>query len=256
MFKPVLKQSEAQGQILSYQPRTLNQEVPEQVLTFARDPQQVENTPSEFAINSLTAQTTGLSALDQKSFQDKVEAEVLSRLKVIEEKAFSEAYALGMLDGKTKGFADAAAEIKQALENLGKMIQTISEIKQQIFIENEGHFVKTIYHLAKAIALKEIKEDPGQIINVMRKALENAQSEEEIIIRVSRQDSVFLESIKKEMGNPFERITKLKVEASEAISPGGCLIETNYGVIDATIEQRLEKLFVLLDSKIPKTAEG
>jgi flagellar assembly protein FliH len=40
----------------------------------------------------------------------------------------------------------------------------------------------------------------------------------------------------------FEGIRSIALEADEAIGPGGAVIETAFGEIDATIEQQLEEI--------------
>jgi len=256
LFKSILKQADSEGHILNYKPQPLTQVMPQTTLNFVKDQDVVLPNSKGFEINELVAETTGLGEIERKNFNTRVENEVLTRLKAIEEKAFAEAYALGMRDGREKSYADSNQEIKVALEHLSKVMESVTLIKNQLFIENEAHIVKTVFHLAKALALKEIQIDPKLIFNVLKTALENAQSEEEIKIKINPQDQEFVERVKGEAGNPFERIAKLKIEVTESVARGGCIVETNYGVVDATIGQRIEKLWAVLDSKIPKIAEG
>lgn len=253
MFKPILKPRDAEGHTLSFQPRVFSKDVPEQALDFARTQ---DEKASDFKINDLVAQSTGLSELDRKNFDERLEAEVLARLKPVEEKAYGEAYNLGLKEGREKAFNDSTAFIKEAVQNLESIIASIKNFKKQIFIDNEAHLVKTLFHLAKALALKEISGDQTAILNVLRKALENAQYDEEITIRVNPQDEQFLETVKKDVGSPLERIQKVKLEANEGISRGGCIVETNYGMVDATVEQRIQKLLEVLEGKMPKSEEG
>jgi flagellar assembly protein FliH len=256
LFKPVLKPADAEGHILNYKPQPLNQSMPQTTLNFVKDQDAILPNSKGFELNELVAETTGLGEIERKNFNTRVESEVLTRLKAIEEKAFAEAYALGMRDGKDKAYTDTSQEIKQAIESIGKIVESVTVIKNQLFVENEAHIVKTIFHVAKALALKEIQSDPKLILNVLKTALENAQSEEEIKLKINPQDNEFIEKVKGEAGNPFERVSKLKVEVTETIARGGCLVETNYGVVDATIDQRIAKLWTVLESKIPKIQEN
>jgi flagellar biosynthesis/type III secretory pathway protein FliH len=43
----------------------------------------------------------------------------------------------------------------------------------------------------------------------------------------------------------------LRVEKSSTVSPGGVIVETNYGAVDATIEQRIKKIREAILSKVP-----
>jgi flagellar assembly protein FliH len=109
-----------------------------------------------------------------------------------------------------------------------------------------------IFHLAKTVALKEISQFPEETVrNIVKKSLENAQSEEKLNIRVNPLDFKFLEKLKDEPLSPLRQVQKLNFETGEEISRGGCVLETNYGVVDATIEKRLEKIFEVLTATTP-----
>jgi flagellar assembly protein FliH len=254
LFKPVLKPKEVDVQYLVYQPRTFEMSVPEQAVSFARG-QEVDG-KRRFVINELVAETTKLEELEKKNFQILVEGEVLSRLKKIEENAYSEAYALGMKEGYDKGFEEMTATVKAQVESLKNITDVIINQKIKLVIDNEKHLVETIFHLAKAMALDEIHANPENVLTVITKALENAQSEEEIVLKINPSDATFLEQVKATAGNPFERMNRLRVETLESVTPGGVIVETNYGIVDATIETRIKKVWESITSKIPTPSKG
>jgi flagellar assembly protein FliH len=252
LFKTILKPKEAEGHTLTYQPKALVHGVPEQALSFVKN--MAEPSDKGFEINTLVAKNTGVSDLERKNFHNKLEEQVLTRLKSVEEKAYAEAYALGLQDGRNKAFEETKAAIQTSLNALAEMLQHLGEIKNKLVIENEKHIVETIFHIAKNLAIHEINANPDVIRDVIRLALENAQAEEQLTLHLGPQDSAFLETVKKEAGNPLERISKLRIELDETMTPGGCIVETNYGIIDATIEQRIQKLWEVIKSKVPKSA--
>lgn len=253
MFKPVLKPKDADVHFLVYEPRTFQMPVPEQAVPFARG-QEVEG-GRRFVINELLAETTKLNELEQKNFQILVAGEVLARLKLVEENAYSEAYALGMKEGYDKGFEEMTNEIKGQVEKLREITEVIVNQKTKLVIDNEKHLVETIFHVAKAIAMDEIHANPQNILQVIAKSLENAQSEEEIILKINPADQVFLEKVKDAAGSPFERMSHLRIEPSENVSPGGVIVETNYGLVDATIETRVKKVWESIMSKVPSPSK-
>ncbi|MNU00700.1 flagellar assembly protein H [compost metagenome] len=64
-----------------------------------------------------------------------------------------------------------------------------------------------------------------------------------------------MEELKKETGREYEFIKKTRFEPSADITDGGCIVETNYGEVDARIEQRLEQLWSVLEENIPKVKD-
>jgi flagellar biosynthesis/type III secretory pathway protein FliH len=255
LFKPVLKTDQNSGpansQYLIYEPRTFSPRIPEQAIPFARS-QEANAEPALFTISGLVAETTKLQGLEQKNFQSRVQGEVLSRLKDVEEKAYAEAHSLGLTEGREKGFTETKGEVQTSVENIKNIVSELTELKKKLVVKNEEHIIETIFHIAKSIALDQITANPENIKNVILKSLENAQSEEEITLRLSPADTAFLEKVRESVGNPFEKMLRLKIETSDTITPGGVVVETNYGVVDATIEQRIKKVREAILSKVPK----
>ena len=118
----------------------------------------------------------------------------------------------------------------------------------------EVHIIKLIYQIAKRIALKEIKEDPDAIIPVIRKVVDEAQTDETVVIHVSEIDLEIIEKIRKRNHESTEFLKRIRLEPSERVSPGGCWLESNFGTIDATIEKRVEKAWELITEKLPHIA--
>ena len=250
MFKAVYKPADLDSGVFNYIPRAINYDVPKQILPFLKD-QKEDNSPP-FLLSKITSDQTGLSDLEKKSFQEKIELGVLQKLKEVEGKAYGEAYALGLSDGETKAFTESKQEIATAISNLSAIGESLTRIKSDLVIQNEAHLIRTLFCIAEALAMKQIFADESSILPVLKKAVESAQSEEEVTVKVNPADQAFLEKVKTEPGHPLERIQKVKVEVSENIARGGCIVETNFGLIDATIEQRVKKLWATLESKTPK----
>ncbi|MNT47004.1 flagellar assembly protein H [compost metagenome] len=71
-------------------------------------------------------------------------------------------------------------------------------------------------------------------------------------MRVSQAQFEFLEELKKETGRELEFVKKIAFEPSSEITEGGCIVETNYGEVDARTEQRIEQLWTALSENMPK----
>jgi flagellar assembly protein FliH len=250
LFKSIMKPEDMHSGVLNYTPKSIIYEVPKQILPFLKD-QKEDNAPP-FILSQMTSDHTGLSELERIAFQDKIETGVLEKLKTVEEKAYAEAYALGLADGEKKAFTEGKDSINTALQSLMQIGESLTRVKTDLITQNEAHLIKTLFHIAQALAMKAIREDESNILAVLKKAVESAQAEEEVTIKLNPSDQAFLEKVKSESGHPLERIQKVKLEVNESITRGGCIVETNYGAIDATVEQRVSKLWQTLEAKIPK----
>jgi flagellar assembly protein FliH len=247
LFKPnVLRPSQVQGHVVNIELKSLHQGIPNQVIHVADHPGE------NFHLDDLVIKQTGLNELQKRNLTESIETEVLRRLKEVEEKAFAEAHKLGLEEGKKEAFNHYSSEIQNALDKLKDMMEQFEHYKSRLLIENEEYFVKLVFQIAKNITQKEIKEDPTMILPVIKKVVEDTHSDDEMLLKVNKEDLEFLKTVTDSSKKPWEAVKKLKVEASESVSRGGCILETNHGVIDAQIEQRVQKAWINIESRIPK----
>ncbi len=253
LFK-ILKADQSHGQVLNYQAQAIKHDAPQQALVFVHN--ETEDKKREFELNTLVSQNIGVEEIEKKSFREHIESEVLKKLQEVQEKAYKEAYDLGLQDGRKQAFDEANAEIKINLDSIAAVLNEIQEIKKVLTAQNESAIVRTIFSCAKAISLKEIQEDKYAIKDVFVAAIENAQTDEKVIVRVSPQDFDFVEKLKGDPNPQYDKLRNIRLEADQSVSSGGCVIETNYGVIDASIEERVSKCWKILESKVPHVNQG
>ena len=92
-------------------------------------------------------------------------------------------------------------------------------------------------------------------MNIITKAIEQAQLEEDIHVSVSSEQLKFIEQLRASQQEKFEVLKNVKISGSDEIKPGGCVIETNYGIIDAQVHERTEKLWQELYTLMPKNTD-
>jgi flagellar assembly protein FliH len=112
-----------------------------------------------------------------------------------------------------------------------------------------------MFQMASRLAKTELVNNNEAIVQVLRDAVGLAQDEENVTVRVSPTQFEFLETLKKETGREFEFIKKMKFEPDQEIADGGCIVETNYGEVDARIEQRMQQLWSVLSENMPKVKD-
>lgn len=253
MNKTVLSKEEADRVAVAYSPRkfpTVITPAASQFVAF-----QAEQEEPSFRIDRIVAEQTGVAELEKISIEEKVEREALARLKDLQEQAYQQAYQLGLDEGRQKAFEHRGAEIEEKLAHFKKILEWLSHLKKDLVTFNETHIMRLVFYLAKRLALSEISIKPEIVLTVAKQAIESAQTEESIAVRVSPGDFEFIEGAREKLGKEFEVLKKVRFEINEQMSNGGCVVETNYGDVDATIEQRLEKLWAALSEKLPRTRD-
>jgi flagellar assembly protein FliH len=249
LSKGVLKKEAASNIVLDFTPRSLDKVVPAVAKQFLAD---ALARPSSFKINELVAQQTGISEIERASLQEKIEHRALEKIKEVQEQAYREAYNLGLEEGRKTAFNEEKSQIGERLRQFDDILMAISRIKSDLYNQNEAHLIRLAFDLARKLFFKQIDESEDRILPVLKEAIDLAQSEENVTVRLSDTDYKFIEEFKTKVSKQFDFIKRMKFEPSADIAPGGCILETNYGVIDATIEERVEKLWGTLKEKLPK----
>ena len=195
---------------------------------------------------------TGVDVVEQGTQEELVEVAALEKLKEIQEAAYTEAYKLGLEEGRKEAYQHVSAELTERMATLDQLLLSIKEMKKDMLSFNESHLVKLAFEMAARLAKIELQGNNEAMVGILRDAVGLAQDEEEIRVRVAPSQFDFLEELKKETGREFEFVKKIKFEPDATISEGGCIVETNYGEVDAQIEQRVNQLSAVLSESLPR----
>lgn len=249
----VLDKNDADKVAVSYTPRKFPVVISPVAKEFVSH--QAESGKSRFRIDPLNAAQTGVAELERMSIEQQVEQLALEKMKSVQEEAYREAYQLGLDEGRDRAFAEHKADLEEKLASFDRVLTALSTLKNDLVTANEAHLMKLLMHMASRIAMDEVRSRPELILSVLRQAVESARSEEEVVARVSKQDLEFIEKAKERLGREMEFTKRVKLEESEGVSPGGCIVETNYGSVDASIEKRVARLWEIMAEKMPKVSD-
>jgi len=251
LSKSVLPKEVAEKTVLEFVPVRFDLGTPEQALNYLAE----KKKGSDFRMNDAVRVQTGIDQVEQSSEEEKVEAAALEKLKEIQEGAYQEAYNLGLEEGRKEAFEQVSAQIAERMETMDSLLNTIKDMKKEMASFNEAHLVQLAFRMAARLAKTELQNNNEAMIQILRDAVSLSQDEENITVRVSQSQFEFLEELKKETGREFEFVKRIRFEPSAEIADGGCIVETNYGEVDARIEQRIEQLWSVLAENIPKVKD-
>lgn len=251
LSKSVLSKEVAEKTVLEFVPVRFDLGTPEQAFNYLAE----KTKGSDFRMNDAIRIQTGVDQFEEKSDEEKVEVAALEKLKEIQESAYQEAYSLGLEEGRKKAFEKVASQITERLNHLDELLNTIKNLKKEMVTFNESHLVQLAFHMASRLAKKELNGNQESLVQILRDAVGLSQDEENITVRVSQSQFEFLEELKQETGRELDFIKRIRFEPSGEISDGGCIVETNYGEVDARVEQRIEQLWTALAENMPKVKD-
>jgi flagellar biosynthesis/type III secretory pathway protein FliH len=172
-------------------------------------------------------------------------ADADNRAAEIEKAAYDKGYAEGLGGGKTAGEDQAAAMIQQVTA----IVDQATQLHDTILHEAEGEMVALCLEIGRKIIQAELRTNPDVVKSVVAAAVEKINGSPRVTIKV-HPDQV--ESVRAHWLQAFGENYREKewtVEGDLAVYPGGCVLQTKYGSLDANIGAQfaeIQKTFALL----------
>jgi flagellar assembly protein FliH len=251
LSKSILRKDKAEKTVLEFTPPRFDLGTPNQALDYLK--QIVRG--SDFRMNDAIRLQTGVDKIEHSKDDEKIEVAALEKLKEIQEGAYQEAYNLGLEEGRNLAFQKQSKEISTRLDTMDALLSTIINLKEDLRAHNEAHLIRLVFQMATRLAKVEVTTNNESVVSVLKDAIRLAQDEENVTVRVSNDQFEFFEELKKNTGREFDFLKKIRFEPSADITAGGCIVETNYGEVDARVEQRIAQLWATLSENIPKVKD-
>lgn len=134
-------------------------------------------------------------------------------------------------EGRTRGLAE-----------WNEILARASERVEQLVKQWEHNMLRLSVRVAEKIVGEELKLRPEGIVGIVTEALKGARPGKLLTIRVNEPDAAYvrahLERIKDQAGVRGE----IDIATSTQVPSGGCIVESEVGIIDARLETQLQCL--------------
>lgn len=180
----------------------------------------------------------------------------VARARVLEE-ARAEGYAAGFVSGEAAGqaagyqagfdqaYTEASNEHAETLRAFAADLQSVRERLQTSiedwFAASERELEVIAVQIAEKLIAAQLQLDRSFVVATTKEALRELSEANQARIRVNPFDFVILSKAREELLAATAGLRGIEIVADDTIL-GGCIIETERGVTDATIETRLEIL--------------
>jgi flagellum-specific ATP synthase len=152
----------------------------------------------------------------------------------------SDAYRSGYAEAKEETLIDEKRRqqpIETLLDASGRALEEhMLKIRQNI----QNDVIEAAVAMAGDIVRHEISEQPDHAVRMMRKALQMVQGQQCVKIKANPADGKTVRLLLDEEIRESDAVEKVHIVADKSIQPAGCLIETDFGKIDARIDQQLD----------------
>ena len=190
---------------------------------------------------------------DAKAEAKRIVEEAQERAVRIEEEAkkkvvayISEAKKKAVSEGREEGFRKGEDEAKRLVERLHIILNAAIDKRKKIIDSTERQLINLVLLISKKV-VKVISEKARTVVIAnVREALKKVSRDTEVTIKVNTKDLEITTKHKNSFIKQIESLENVTVEEDSRVDPGGCIIETSFGDIDA----RIQKQLALLEERI------
>jgi flagellar assembly protein FliH len=180
--------------------------------------------------------------------EDRILKNVKDRALQIEKEAYEKGFAQGEKDGQELGLK----RFEAALHSVQKILGEIQTYQKEYDRKHEGEMVRFLLALARRILRQEFPHAEETVAETLREAIRQAEDRKKIRIHLHPKDYEFFKAHPERLPFPLqeENPDGAKLVADPSLLRGGCLIETPFGDIDATLDSQLDQITAGIWEKI------
>jgi flagellar assembly protein FliH len=144
--------------------------------------------------------------------------------------------------GREEGFAQGREEVERLIGRTQTVLERAQDKRAEILAETEQEIVDLVILLTRKV-VKSITENQRTVIlqNVVQ-ALRKVKTRGNVIIRVNMADLKLTTDHIKNFIQMMEGVKGIQVQEDSSVDSGGCIIETDFGEIDARVSSQLAEL--------------
>jgi len=153
-----------------------------------------------------------------------------------------QAYQKGYGEGQEAGRREGEERLKEKLHLVYQLAHEAVKNKEKIIASSESDIVELVIEVAKKVIGEEINLNRQVITQVAATAIEQVRPGDPLTIRVNPRDvETLMEYWDDALGeNPGEH--HWQIVADRRVRPGGCIIDTETGTVDAQIDTQLVRI--------------
>ena len=141
----------------------------------------------------------------------------------------------GRQEGRELGKKDMTEAIAKAHQIRGELIK-----------QAQPQVLDLALKIAEKILGRDLERDPALLAEMCATAIENVRTAKQMVLRVNPRNGAVLRERTPQLMQLIGRSVDLAIKDDPDVEAGGCVIQTEFGTIDAQLKTQLEMLRIVL----------
>jgi len=180
-----------------------------------------------------------------RALEDELEA-ARAEAERIREQAREEGFAAG----RAAAQAEARPRVEAALAALEAAVAAVGQVREETAAQVERDAIELALQLAEKVVAGALAVDSERVVDVVRGALRRLAERRRVTILVNPDDLDAVRAATDSFVTGLGGIEHCEVQAERRIAPGGALVRTEEGQIDATVATQLMRARELVELEL------
>lgn len=215
--------------------------------------EEVRRKTDQASREKIEAENEAARILEQaKADAEKMISEAQNQVSQIEEEARKK----GEEAGREEGYQEGRNEAERLIERLHIIIDKAIEKREEMINEAETQMIDLVLLISRKV-IKVISENQKNVVvNNIVQALRKLKSRGDVAVRVNLADLDLATDHTRDFMKMVENVKSITILEDTSVDPGGCIIETDFGQIDARITSQLKEIEEKIMELVPIKVKG
>lgn len=165
------------------------------------------------------------------------------------QEAFERGRRQGLEEARVR-FGAAGERLDAAADALGQTLEELNQLRSRLLQGSRSDMLRLVLAIARQVIGVEVSVNREVILSTIDRALQAAVRSDAYQIRVHPDDLLAASERKPLFLASINTLKNITFEADPSITRGGCLVESELGEVDATVEHQLAELRNVLLSEL------
>ena len=196
----------------------------------------------------ITEESKALQADEDEATSSDALEEIKKQAAKAQEEAKEQGYQKGHEEGYQAGEQAVRERFTSSMDALQSLVDELSEVRKKTYPLVEREMVTLIATLARKVIRLELKNKEDSIREIVRIAIESVLDRESLVIKIHPDDHKELEDYGQELIQLFHEIKNIEFESHASVPRGNCVVESNFGTVEAGLDhldEHIEKILHL-----------
>lgn len=131
---------------------------------------------------------------------------------------------------------------REAMERISAAVEVLHLQAECLAEQARADALEIAFQVARKILQTELSSSPEPLFALIRSALQRVGDSRRIVLRLTPEDAALVAADKERLEAGTVAVARIEIVADASLSPGDCMVETDFGKVDGRLATRLEEV--------------